>query len=104
MLECGHGDHADYLFPVEVVGADHPEDVAAGAPRFPETHALIYTDGQVALTLYECCYFMWRASDGECLRSPFDDAAACRLSPAARQAIAAHAAKIEALAARRAPA
>jgi hypothetical protein len=29
-----------------------------------ESHALIYTDGHIAVTLYEHCYAMWRVSDG----------------------------------------
>jgi len=32
-----------------------------------ETHALIYTDGYIALTMHECCYAIWNLStrDGQ---------------------------------------
>jgi hypothetical protein len=29
-----------------------------------ERHALIYTNGTVAVTFYECCYVMWHLFDG----------------------------------------
>lgn len=82
LLECEDGDHATYIFPVEVeyigpapkeyFGHYHgdsntltpatPEEVSQ---RKFETHALIYTDGHVALTLYEMCYAMWYLRKGE---------------------------------------
>lgn len=36
------------------------------ANRF-EHHALIYTDGSIAITLHEYCYAMWYAIDGHVL-------------------------------------
>lgn len=75
MLEHEHGDHPDYKFPVEVeyvgpIVESDAEDyrICVGSPHTSEdelrrfrdqTHALIYTDGFVAVTLYECCYAMW---------------------------------------------
>ena len=71
LLECEHGDHRDYKFPVEVTGPatemyvnGEGEEVELPS-RYPEQHALIYTDGCVALTLYECCYFLWHLATGE---------------------------------------
>ncbi len=60
MLECEHGDHPDYKFPVEAkfIGKDNPDNLTT------ETYALIYTDGYIAITLYEFCYAMWYLSDG----------------------------------------
>lgn len=86
MLEHEHGDHPDYMFPVEAqyVGGK-PEEVFrvahsdgtvepmseewAKAREF-ETHALIYTDGHIALTLYECRYSLWSLRDGRFLSGP----------------------------------
>lgn len=52
-------NHSDYKFEV-VCGPieDIDNDDAC------ECHALICTDGHVAVTLYEGCYAMWRLSDG----------------------------------------
>lgn len=49
LLECEHADHPDYKFPVRVDIAEEPS----------ETHALLYTDGTVAVTLYEARYHLW---------------------------------------------
>lgn len=83
MLEHSHGDHPDYIFPVDVeytgevsgelleffeqVYGRAPKDDAELRGTRGETHALIYTDGSVALTLYECCYAMWQLRSGEWL-------------------------------------
>lgn len=82
MYEHEHGDHPDYKYPVQVlftgeVTDDHRHDyeMLCGKPPenddecrrlFGETHALLYTDGNVALTMYECCYAMWYCLDGAC--------------------------------------
>lgn len=59
-MEHVHDNHPDYKFPVDVEGIEtNPKHVT-----YPQSHALIYTDGVVALTLYECCYFMWTVDDG----------------------------------------
>lgn len=67
-FECEDGDHQDYLFPVvvEFVGTV-PPDVHEGEYA-EEQHALIYSDGFVALTLYECCYFIWSVDSGNPLQ------------------------------------
>jgi len=75
MYEHEHGDHPDYVFPVKVeyvgddaeeqfscIGADGEKaDMGPGwiESQRIETHALIYTDGTIAVTMYECCYAMW---------------------------------------------
>lgn len=69
MLEHEHGDHPDYKFPVtiEYCGPEENKpcwtfdgDKTTPAPELQEeTHALIYCDGSVAITMYECCYAMW---------------------------------------------
>lgn len=79
--EHEHADHATYLFPVDVewVGAvtddmradykimtgKEPPDDAAVRDIHLERHALIYTDGIMAVTLYETCYAMFNARSGE---------------------------------------
>lgn len=72
LLEHEHGDHPSYRFPIDV-------EWTGTKPRFPpdpelpdvdeehETHALIYSDGSVALTLYECSYSIWSLNDGHAL-------------------------------------
>lgn len=83
MLEHEHGDHLDYLFPVDVEYIGEASDnlrqefemIYERAPKDDgelrdvrgQDHALIYTDGSVALTLYECCYAMWHVRTGEWL-------------------------------------
>lgn len=65
MWEHEHGDHHDYKFPVEV-------EFTGVRPILPdwdgsytiENHALIYTDGWIVLTLYECSYAMWELGAG----------------------------------------
>lgn len=58
MLEHEHGDHPDYKFPVEILFRPSPSQPPRRANP-PEEHALIYSDGCIAVTLYECEYYMW---------------------------------------------
>lgn len=82
-LECEHGDHPDYMFPVTV---EH-----VGWEGETETHALIYTDGRIAVTLSECLYRMWLLPEGAMHGA--DVRGEWRLSPASVAAIAAHVAR-----------
>lgn len=59
MLECEDGDHPTYICPVEVV--DPTSDREGGL----DVHAAIYCDGNIVLTLYECCYGAYRLKTGE---------------------------------------
>lgn len=65
LLEHTDADHPTYVFPVEVEGTNDPGDVALGHCEYPQSHALIYTDGNIALTLYETNYAVWSLRDGE---------------------------------------
>ncbi len=76
MLEHEHGDHKDYKFPVLIENTDADSikenfvqrEIDETAPvEWIEDAALIYCDGSVALTLYECTYSIWSVHDGECL-------------------------------------
>ena len=90
LVECDGGDHPTYLFPVEALRTDLPPDHKYRV----ETHALIYTDGCVAVTLSEHQYYAWHPrNDGECLGAPSGSPFDHRLSPASCEAIAAHMAK-----------
>lgn len=75
-IECEGGDHADYLFPV-TAETSLPHEVLAGGEHinFDQSgHALIYTDGEVALTIYEACYSLWSvARDGEWISGKLQD-------------------------------
>ena len=80
LLECEHGDHPDYVIPVEVeyiapVTNVDRENYKAIFGVYPiadkdaldinrEIHAVIYCDDNVILTLNECSYSIWAASDG----------------------------------------
>lgn len=79
MWEHEHGDHPDYKFPVEIefigpvdetdreeykrfCGVEATDDNVRAYRG--ETHALIYNDSSIAITMYECCYSMWYLRDG----------------------------------------
>ncbi len=88
LMEHEHADHPTYKFPVEVRFYKTPEELLEEGESFwsdgegnkipmtlgelevhgSETHALIYTDGCIALTLYECCYAIFSLSDGKVVR------------------------------------
>lgn len=82
MLEHEHADHPAYKFPVKIeyigqISDDDREEymMMAGNEIVPDdeavrksesqTHALIYTDRSIALTMWEYCYAMWSLRDGE---------------------------------------
>lgn len=79
MMEHSHADHPTYMYPVPVnftgpIDDKHREDFEMVSGRvgtdqeirdyFQEWHALIYTDGSMAVTIYECSYYMWWLRDG----------------------------------------
>lgn len=82
LLEHGHGNHPDYKFPVDIeyigpITSEYRDDYKLIFDRDPsdddvrkhlgERHALIYTDGFVVLTIYECYYDIWHLQSGDCL-------------------------------------
>jgi hypothetical protein len=69
-LEHEHADHPTYMFPIDVEFTGvKPADLPDWDTSYRnERHALIYVDGTVALTLYECCYTLWNIQSGSCLR------------------------------------
>ena len=97
LLEHEHADHPTYKFPVTVdyvgkdpdfgmlvngLGEHHlPEpDMLEGMKH--EDHGVIYIDGWLVITLYECCYFLWTLGRGRCAASPsWYDQEDWRLSP-----------------------
>lgn len=68
LIECEHGDHPDYKFPVEV-GRERFLD-RDDERKFNDIHALIYADDSIALTMYECNYAVWSLSTGLILHCP----------------------------------
>lgn len=90
MLECEHGDHPTYIFPVtaQYIGTPpkgHEDEYG------DETHALIYTDGWVALTIHECTFYLWHlASYGKLLYGPRGGETNYRLSDESIEKILAH--------------
>lgn len=63
-----HPDHKIWVL-VEYVGPTDREYTGLDIEKWPldEEHELLYTDGYVALTLYECCYALWSPVTGESL-------------------------------------
>ena len=101
-LEHEHADHPDYRFPVEVEYIGDPSIFAwctpdGEVPMTPEeianerteTHALIYSDGYVAVTLHECTYATWLVQTGECIGGRCHKGREWQLTDAARVRIAA---------------
>lgn len=68
LIECEHGDHPDYKFPVEVGRERFLE--RDDERKFNDIHAFIYSDGTIALTMYECNYAVWSLRDGMILHGP----------------------------------
>lgn len=84
MMEHEHADHCDYMFPVHVryTGSEPEKVFTMHGPEGPvemspewvesqcnETHALIYTDGNIAVTMSEYCYAFWSVTSGLCTGS-----------------------------------
>jgi hypothetical protein len=64
LLEHEHGDHPDYKFPVQAEWTG-PDDEWTDDPRGKrETHALIYTDSFIAVTMHDAGYAMWLLRKG----------------------------------------
>lgn len=68
MLECEHGDHSQYKYPVPV---DHDYGDPIGV--MTGLHALLFEDGNVALTLYEARYWLFDLRNGKCLNANASD-------------------------------
>lgn len=81
MLEHEHADHPGYLGVVTVryCGPKALDEhwVDGDGNKIPmtpeeaesfrvEEHALVFTDGHAAVTLYECCYAFWYLGSGKC--------------------------------------
>lgn len=80
-----HADHPDYKFPIEArfhktpqklfdegaffwsdgCGGKTPMTLEEVERECIQVHALIYTDGSIALSIYEHCYALWRLRTGE---------------------------------------
>ena len=80
MIEHEHGDHPDYKFPVDIQWHGPPEEVIDrnddGSVMFDDserTHALLFADDAIALTLYECNYTLWRLVDGTLHGGPYHE-------------------------------
>lgn len=58
-----HGSHPDYKFPVDVYYLGPNEEIQEKCSY--ERHALLYTDGYVAVTMFEYCYAMWSLQSGK---------------------------------------
>lgn len=63
-MENAYADHPTYKFPVSAeFRPPSPGDYSEDYHR-NETHALIYVDRGIALTIYDACYAMWYLHDG----------------------------------------
>ena len=84
LLEHEEADYPAYMFPVtcDYVGNDPKFGMALqDGKEVPleenfvdgmkhESHALIHTDGVIAVTVYERCFYVWRLKDGKCAAGP----------------------------------
>lgn len=59
-----HSNHRDFKFAVDVHYCGQPVDESQEQFSY-EQHALLYTDGYVAVTMFECCYAMWSLQSGK---------------------------------------
>lgn len=80
LLEHEHADHPTYIRPVrvdwvgpvseecyaeyKVVSGSDPTTEQDVRDYLGEVHALVYTDGNIAVTIYECNYAMWSIATG----------------------------------------
>ena len=67
LLEHEHASHPDYMFPIKSRYFGNDPEMLEEIKEFgndTETHAVIYCDGIVAVTMYECNYAMWYTKDG----------------------------------------
>jgi hypothetical protein len=72
LMEHEHADHKDYKFPVQMeyegqsICTDKCTLVGGEClDHYPEAHALLYSDGYVAITLHEHLYYMWEVETRE---------------------------------------
>ena len=63
LWEHEHADHPDYKFPVEIEYTGEKPELPDWDSYCNATHALIYTDEFIVVTLYECSYAMWHLAD-----------------------------------------
>jgi hypothetical protein len=56
LLEHPNALHPSYKFPISVKYTDNYD---GDIKTVIDNHALIYVDKYVALTIYECCYYLW---------------------------------------------
>lgn len=86
MWEHSHANHPNYKFPVDVefIGTltdDDIQDYRICCGKDPlddeklrnfkrETHALIYTDGNIALTMFEYNYYIFNVMNGKLIGAP----------------------------------
>lgn len=66
LLEHEHADHPDYRFPVTVGFIGRREDGLAGCDTSyaRQVHALVYADGDIALTMFESTYGLFSVCNG----------------------------------------
>ena len=67
-MEDSNADHESYIKPmmVQYIGKN-PTDIHVPCKKMDssyyqpsiEQHSLIFNDGSCAITIFECCYFMW---------------------------------------------
>ena len=82
MLENENADHPTYKYPVEVEYIGVKEELPDWDNSYDtQAHALIYNDENIAITLYESTYSMFRLNDGKtCFTDFFWDIGQWRLT------------------------
>ncbi len=62
MWETEDADHPTYICPLLVIDPEFEEDFPESHGR--QRHSLIYTDGHIAITVYETCYGIYTKMNG----------------------------------------
>jgi hypothetical protein len=67
MMEHEHADHPNYQYPIRIKNPGEEKDelidkdgnVVGVYNNSNQAHALIFNDGNLAITIYECRYYIW---------------------------------------------
>lgn len=80
-----HNNHPDFKMVVQAyrVFPYYQPDYPFGVDSYStfESHAVIYVDGSIILTMFECTYASWSASTGFLMSGSLYDRNAYRLTP-----------------------
>ncbi len=65
--ECEGATHPDYKMPVRAIWDSEWNKAPDQYDSVEDLHAVIYSDGYIVVTLWECCFYLWHRSNGRLL-------------------------------------